>query len=140
MNKNYITIAISFLLFAYIIFDLYQNKQTEIKKSAILTEKLSQLEQPISVNNQIIAQREQEKSQDAISIKKLHEQINDAIKKKINVLMSICLTTLLIGCGTVKTEYVYQCNIPASLTQQNNAQYIGKKITWGNVLFCTLNC
>lgn len=82
MNKMHITIAISFLLFAYIIFDLYQNKQTEIKKSAILTEKLSQLEQPISVNNQIIAQREQEKSQDAISIKKLHEQINDAIKKK----------------------------------------------------------
>lgn len=45
--------------------------------------------------------------------------------------MSICLTTLLIGCGTVKTEYVYQCNIPASLTQQNNTPYIGKKITWG---------
>ena len=80
MNKMHITIAISFLLFAYIIFDLYQNKQTEIKKSAILTEKLSQLEQPISVNNQIIAQREQEKSQDAMSIKQLHEQMKNAIK------------------------------------------------------------
>lgn len=80
MNKTYTTIAISFLLFAYIIFDLYQDKQNEIKKSAILTEKLSQLERDIEKNNQIIAQREHEKSQDAISIKKLHEQINDAIK------------------------------------------------------------
>lgn len=80
MNKTYITIAISFLLFAYIIFDLYQDKQTEIKKSAILTEKLSQLEQTISENNQIIAQREHEKSQDAISIKQLHEQMKNAIK------------------------------------------------------------
>ena len=80
MNKTRITIAISFLLFAYIIFDLYQDKQTETKKSAMLSEKLSQLEQTISENNQIIAQREQEKSQDAMSIKKLHEQINDAIK------------------------------------------------------------
>ena len=70
MSKMHITIAISFLLFAYIIFDLYQDKQTEIKKSAILTVKLSQLEQTISENNQIIAQREQEKSQDAMSIKK----------------------------------------------------------------------
>lgn len=80
MNKTYITIAISFLLFAYIIFDLYQDKQTEIKKSAILTVKLSQLEQTISENNQIIAQREHEKSQDAISIKQLHEQMKNAIK------------------------------------------------------------
>lgn len=80
MNKTYTSIAISFLLFAYIIFDLYQDKQTEIKKSAMLAEKLSQLERDIEKNNQIIAQREHEKSQDAISIKKLHEQINDAIK------------------------------------------------------------
>lgn len=80
MNKNYITIAIGFLLLIYVIFDLYRDKQSEIKKTAILTEKLSQLEQDIEKNNQIIAQREHEKSQDAISIKKLHEQINDAIK------------------------------------------------------------
>ena len=80
MNKNYITIAIGFLLLIYVIFGLYRDKQIEIEKSAILTEKLSQLERDIEKNNQIIAQREHEKSQDAISIKKLHEQINDAIK------------------------------------------------------------
>lgn len=80
MNKNYITIAIGFLLLIYVIFDLYRDKQIETKKSAILTEKLTQLERDIEKNNQIIAQREHEKSQDAISIKKLHEQINDAIK------------------------------------------------------------
>ncbi|WP_442902875.1 Rz1-like lysis system protein LysC [Gilliamella sp. Bim1-2] len=45
--------------------------------------------------------------------------------------MSICLTALLIGCGTVKTKYVYQCNIPASLTQPNNEPHIDKRITWG---------
>ncbi len=80
MNKMHIAIAISFLLFAYIIIDLYQDKRTETKKAAILTEKLFQLEQTISENNQIIAQREHEKSQDAISIKQLHEQMKNAIK------------------------------------------------------------
>ena len=45
--------------------------------------------------------------------------------------MSICPAMFLNGCETVKTEYVYQCHLPASLTQQNNAPYIGKKITWG---------
>ena len=80
MNKNYITIAIGFLLLIYVIFGLYRDKQIEIKKSAILTVKLSQLEQTISENNQIIAQREHEKSQDAISIKQLHEQMKNAIK------------------------------------------------------------
>ena len=45
--------------------------------------------------------------------------------------MSICLPMFLIGCETVKTEYVYQCNIPASLTQSNNEPHIDKKITWG---------
>ena len=80
MNKNYITIAIGFLLLIYVIFGLYRDKQIEIKKSAILTVKLFQLEQTISENNQIIAQREHEKSQDAISIKQLHEQMKNAIK------------------------------------------------------------
>ncbi len=45
--------------------------------------------------------------------------------------MSICLVTCLTGCGTVKTEYVYKCNIPVSLTQSNNEPHIDKKITWG---------
>lgn len=45
--------------------------------------------------------------------------------------MSICLAMFLIGCETVKTEYVYKCNIPASLTQSNNEPHIDKKITWG---------
>ncbi|PXY91758.1 hypothetical protein DKK78_05415 [Gilliamella apis] len=29
-----------------------------------------------------------------------------------------------------KTEYVYQCNITASLTQPNNEPHINKRITW----------
>ena len=45
--------------------------------------------------------------------------------------MSICLTIFLNGCGTGKTEYIYKCNIPTSLTQTNNEPHIDKKITWG---------
>lgn len=45
--------------------------------------------------------------------------------------MILCPAIFLTGCGTVKTEYVYQCNIPASLTQPNNEPHIDKQITWG---------
>lgn len=47
------------------------------------------------------------------------------------MLTSICLPIFLIGCGTVKTEYVYKCNISPSLTQENNEPHIDKQITWG---------
>ena len=80
MNKTYITVAICFALLAYVIFDLYQDKNSAQKEAQILTDKILSLEQQIEKNNQIIAQREQEKSQDAISIKQLHEQMKNALK------------------------------------------------------------
>lgn len=80
MNKTYVTIAISFLLFAYIIFDLYQDKQNEIKKSAILTEKLSQLERDIEKNNQIIADNELSKREQENQSLERQEQINEELK------------------------------------------------------------
>ena len=54
--------------------------------------------------------------------------------------MILCPAIFLTGCGTVKTEYVYQCNIPASLTQPNNEPHIDKRITWGQcpVLYAEL--
>ena len=80
MNKTYITVAICLSLLAYVIFDLYQDKNSAQKEAQILTDKILSLEQQIEKNNQIIAQREQEKSQDAISIKQLHEQMKNALK------------------------------------------------------------
>ncbi|MCX8731191.1 hypothetical protein J3U66_12455 [Gilliamella sp. B2969] len=80
MNKAYITVAICFALFIYVIFDLYQDKKTAQKEVITLTEKMLSLEQQIEKNNKIIAQREQEKSQDAISIKQLHEQMKNVLK------------------------------------------------------------
>lgn len=80
MNKTHITIAISFLLFAYIIFDLYQDKKTEIKKSAILTVKLSQLERDIEKNNQIIADNELSKREQENQSLERQEQINVELK------------------------------------------------------------
>ena len=80
MNKMHITIAISFLLFAYIIFDLYQDKQTEIKKSAMLAEKLSQLERDIEKNNQIIADNELSKREQENQSLERQEQINVELK------------------------------------------------------------
>lgn len=80
MNKTYIMVAICFALLAYVIFDLYQDKNSAQKEVITLTEKMLSLEQQIEKNNQIIAQREKEKSQDAISIKQLHEQMKNALK------------------------------------------------------------
>ena len=80
MNKTYIMVAICFSLLAYVIFDLYQDKNSAQKEAQILTDKILSLEQQIEKNNQIIAQREQEKSQDAISIKQLHEQMKNVLK------------------------------------------------------------
>lgn len=80
MNKTYITVAICFSLLAYVIFDLYQDKKTAQKEVITLTEKMLSLEQQIEKNDQVIAQREKEKAQDAISIKQLNERIKDALK------------------------------------------------------------
>ena len=80
MNKNYITIAIGFLLLIYVIFGLYRDKQIEIKKSAILTEKLSQLERDIEKNNQIIADNELSKREQENQSLERQEQINVELK------------------------------------------------------------
>lgn len=45
--------------------------------------------------------------------------------------MSLCLLMYLTGCGAVKTEYIYQCDIPPSLIQPNPEPYIKQRITWG---------
>ena len=45
--------------------------------------------------------------------------------------MKLCLAIFLTGCGMAKNEYVYQCNLPAPLTQPNNEPHINKRITWG---------
>lgn len=80
MNKNYITIAIGFLLLIYVIFGLYRDKQIEIEKSAILTEKLSQLERDIEKNNQIIADNELSKRELENQSLERQEQINVELK------------------------------------------------------------
>lgn len=80
MNKNYITIAIGFLLLIYVIFGLYRDKQIEIEKSAILTEKLSQLERDIEKNNQITAENELSKRELENQSLERQEQINVKLK------------------------------------------------------------
>ena len=80
MNKNYITIAIGFLLLIYVIFGLYRDKQIEIEKSAILTEKLSQLERDIEKNNQITAENELSKRELENQSLERQEQINVELK------------------------------------------------------------
>lgn len=80
MNKNYITIAIGFLLLIYVIFDLYRDKQIETKKSAILTEKLSQLERDIEKNNQIVADNELSKREQENQSLERQEKINAELK------------------------------------------------------------
>ena len=80
MNKNYITIAIGVLLLIYVIFGLYRDKQIEIEKSAILTEKLSQLERDIEKNNQITAENELSKRELENQSLERQEQINVKLK------------------------------------------------------------
>jgi len=58
----------------------YQDKKRLKKEKSELSEKIEQLNQGIAKNNQIIAQREQEKAQDAMSIKQLQEQMKDVLK------------------------------------------------------------
>lgn len=84
MNKTNITsialIIIGFVFTIYFGYSNYQEKRQLQKVNAELFEKIEQLNQSIAKNNQIIAQREQEKAQDAMSIKQLQEQMKDALK------------------------------------------------------------
>lgn len=84
MNKTNITsialIIIGFVFTIYFGYSNYQEKKQLQKVNAELFEKIEQLNQSIAKNNQIIAQREQEKAQDAMSIKQLQEQMKDALK------------------------------------------------------------
>lgn len=65
---------------SYFAYQCFQNEQTAKQKMTELSSQMQQLQQTIEKNNQIIAQREQEKARDAISIKQLHEQMKDALK------------------------------------------------------------
>ncbi|MCO6551144.1 MAG: hypothetical protein J6580_10760 [Gilliamella sp.] len=73
-------IIIAFVFTIYFGFSNYQEKKQLQKDKAELFGKIEQLEQNIAKNNKIIAQREQEKAQDAMSIKQLQEQMKDALK------------------------------------------------------------
>jgi Tfp pilus assembly protein PilE len=76
-----IVLIIAVFVFAvYFGYNNYQEKKQLKKDKAELFGKIEQLNQDITRNNQIIAQREQEKAQDAMSIKQLQEQIKDALK------------------------------------------------------------
>lgn len=84
MNKSKILgialIIVSFVLISYFGYNNYQERKQLKNDKLELKNKIEQLQQAIEKNNQIIAQREQEKAQDAISIKQLHEQMKDALK------------------------------------------------------------
>lgn len=72
---------VTFTVFAiYSAFTCWQDKNSAQKEAQILTDKILSLEQQIEKNNQVIAQREKEKAQDAISIKQINERIKDALK------------------------------------------------------------
>ncbi|OCG24190.1 hypothetical protein A9G45_02635 [Gilliamella sp. HK2] len=73
-------IIVAFIFTIYFGYNNYQEKKQLQKDKAELFGKIEQLTQDIAKNNQIIAQREQEKAQDAMSIKQLQEQMKDALK------------------------------------------------------------
>ena len=73
-------IAAIFVLISYFGYNNYQERKQLKNDKLELKNKLEQLKQDIAKNNQIIAQREQEKAQDAMSIKQLQEQMKDALK------------------------------------------------------------
>lgn len=75
-----ILLGLACIALSYIAYGNYKDKKTAQDEIITLTEQIAQLNKDIKKNNQIIAQREQEKAQDAISIQQLHEQINDALK------------------------------------------------------------
>lgn len=78
--KSMTLIIIGFVFAIYFGYNNYQEKKQLKATNAELTNQIDQLNKDIEKNNQIIAQREQEKAQDAISIKQLNELINDALQ------------------------------------------------------------
>ncbi|OCG33660.1 hypothetical protein A9G26_09360 [Gilliamella sp. Bim1-2] len=84
MNKSsmasIVLIVAAFVFAVHFGYNNYQEKKRLQKDKAELFGKIEQLNQDIAKNNQIIAQREQEKAQDAMSIKQLQEQMKDALK------------------------------------------------------------
>ena len=80
MFKWNIALVGALLFVSYFAFNCWQDEKIAKEKIATLTDQINQLNKNIEKNNQTIAQREQEKSQDAISIKQLHEQMKNAIK------------------------------------------------------------
>ncbi|MFQ0971664.1 hypothetical protein [Gilliamella sp. BG6] len=82
-KERILSIALTIAVFVFTIYfgySNYQEKKLLQKDNAELFGKIEQLEQNIAKNNQIIVQREQEKAQDAMSIKQLQEQMKDALK------------------------------------------------------------
>ncbi|SCC31768.1 DUF2570 domain-containing protein [Gilliamella intestini] len=77
---NTALIIAAFAFTVYFGYNNYHEKKRLQIENAELFGKIEQLEQSIAKNNQIIAQREQEKAQDAMSIKQLQEQMKDALK------------------------------------------------------------
>ena len=75
-----IPLAIITAFAIYVAYNCWQDEKIAKEKVITLTNQIDKLNKNIDKNNQIIAQREQEKSQDAISIKQLHEQMKNAIK------------------------------------------------------------
>ena len=73
-------IVVGFVLAVYFGYNNYQEKNRLKNDKLELKNKIEQLKQDIAKNNQIIAQREHEKAQDAMSIKQLQEQMKDALK------------------------------------------------------------
>ncbi|MCX8726977.1 hypothetical protein [Gilliamella sp. B2838] len=80
MSKWNIALVGALLFVSYFSFNCWQDEKIAKEKVTTLTDQIDQLNKNIDKNNQIIAQREQEKSQDAISIKQLHEQMKNALK------------------------------------------------------------
>lgn len=80
MSKWNIALVGALLFVSYFSFNCWRDEKIAKEKVTTLTDQIDQLNKNIDKNNQIIAQREQEKSQDAISIKQLHEQMKNALK------------------------------------------------------------
>lgn len=80
MSKLNASLLVILVFISYFAYNNYQEKKQLQKDKAELFGKIEQLNQSIAKNNQIIVQREQEKAQDAMSIKQLQEQMKDALK------------------------------------------------------------
>lgn len=80
MSKWNISLLVITIFSIYFAFNCWRDEKAAKREVTTLTNQIDQLNKDIEKNNQIIAQREQEKAQDAISIKQLNELINDALQ------------------------------------------------------------